>query len=633
MFPSSTVDSTFSQISQFDGNDTVEDDGMDITGLTEAEIYALDPELIETAYTVIDNQDITYKYTVNRDNQTKRLIENAKKAAYDVTYKDFKSIDGNRLPTNANVEFNAGVYMSAIKPALIAVQEGWKTVVFGTSMTCQKLSNRMDKSGNHLVCTQLTLLLTNLFEGLSNSKVVMHFYHTDDKLQIQGSSLLSRVSTAEWMVEHFIKPMAAQHLEGNSDMIGSINREILSRKQCCFCKSVVNHSASNIKDQTLPCYRCNRIFHKRCTDRRNSRSNWRKQPWFCQYCILNSDVGKQVEEQPTPGNDDLNTAAQTFHPSGSSQSTFQPDRVRFNTAAQSIQPLGTSQLTLQPGNDGLNISAQPFQPSGSSQQSLQPTGRHSTSTNILLPPGSSELLHLNDLDNHPPGTNPPETQYPNAISIHPSGRSGPTQQSGSNPYTGIQAPRFPTTSTRQRSSNVNVTDAEAEFNKTALNSCRSTITQQEAELKRLNECLVIRNKRILQLELQIGHASDVISSRDGQDDSNKQDNKALLQTIEKLADKISQLQNIPSTNIVVNSCQTGKPEVTKQSMSTQTQDAGSYPNTTPDLSKKPDETADSTCEMCVSGFVDDEDLSRHIQETHNPISTGQTDELPDQNPL
>ena len=148
-----SVDLMVDLIHQFDGNDTVEDDGMNIVGLTEAEIYALDPDLIETGYTVENDQNINYGYTVNKDNQMNRLRENAKKDAYDVTYKDFKTIAGSRIATNANIEFNAGLYMSAIKPALLAVHEGWKTVLFGTSITCNKISNRMDKTGKHLVCT------------------------------------------------------------------------------------------------------------------------------------------------------------------------------------------------------------------------------------------------------------------------------------------------------------------------------------------------------------------------------------------------------------------------------------------------------------------------------------------------
>ena len=78
-------------------------------------------------------------------------------------------------------------------------------------------------------------------------------------------------------------------------------------------------------------------------------------------------------------------------------------------------------------------------------------------------------------------------------------------------------PRFPSNSIRQRSSDVPITDPEREFEKTALDTCRGTIIQQEAELKRLNEGLDIRNKRIMQLDSQMGIASTFISSRDAQE--------------------------------------------------------------------------------------------------------------------
>ena len=53
----------------------------------------------------------------------------------------------------------------------------------------------------------------------------------------------------------------------------------------------------------------------------------------------------------------------------------------------------------------------------------------------------------------------------------------------------VDPPRFPKNVTRQKSSNVNVTDPEKEFLNTAVNSCRSTIVQQETELKKLRESL------------------------------------------------------------------------------------------------------------------------------------------------
>ena len=103
-------------------------------------------------------------------------------------------------------------------------------------------------------------------------------------------------------------------------------------------------------------------------------------------------------------------------------------------------------------------------------------------------------------------------------------------------------------------SNVNISNADDEFQRTALNTCRRTITQQGAEIKKLKEALDIRNKRILQLEAQIGHASDLFSDRASHDDPNNTLYKDLFRTVERLAEKVSQSHNVPSTNIVINSC-------------------------------------------------------------------------------
>ena len=90
-------------------------------------------------------------------------------------------------------------------------------------------------------------------------------------------------------------------------------------------------------------------------------------------------------------------------------------------------------------------------------------------------------------------------------------------------------PVFPNTMTRQRGSNLATENPELEFHKTALSACRSTIAQQEAELKRLNEALDIRNKRILQLESQLGQACDFYAQRDSPEDNTAtKDNTATM---------------------------------------------------------------------------------------------------------
>ena len=120
-------------------------------------------------------------------------------------------------------------------------------------------------------------------------------------------------------------------------------------------------------------------------------------------------------------------------------------------------------------------------------------------------------------------------------------------------------PKFPTTATRQRSSNVNINNAEIEFTKTALSACRSTISQQEMELRRLKETLEIRNKRITQLEAQVTHASGLISSRNTPTDISEDKLAAIVVKIENLATSVEKLHSLsshPSNHIVVNSCHT-----------------------------------------------------------------------------
>ena len=112
---------------------------------------------------------------------------------------------------------------------------------------------------------------------------------------------------------------------------------------------------------------------------------------------------------------------------------------------------------------------------------------------------------------------------------------------------------------------------EAEFNKTALNTCRSTIAQQEVELKRLKEVAAIRNKRILQLEELVGHASESIDSRDNSSGSAEISPHTILSRLEQLEIKLAKLQPSQAcNNIVINSCQPSS-YLKQNNVSTQTE--------------------------------------------------------------
>ena len=77
----------------------------------------------------------------------------------------------------------------------------------------------------------------------------------------------------------------------------------------------------------------------------------------------------------------------------------------------------------------------------------------------------------------------------------------------------------------------------------------------------------IRNKRIMQLESQVGHAGDLLATRN--DSCPNPTNNDILQKMDKLMDKLSFLSNPASTNIVINTCQKENVIIKSTAVSTQ----------------------------------------------------------------
>ena len=94
-------------IPQVDGNDSIESIDVDVV-----------PIDLPARMTPSFTPSMSYNYTLNRENQARRLTENASKPSLNIVGKDIKSIHGKQQPASITVEFNAGVYMSAIKTVL-----------------------------------------------------------------------------------------------------------------------------------------------------------------------------------------------------------------------------------------------------------------------------------------------------------------------------------------------------------------------------------------------------------------------------------------------------------------------------------------------------------------------------------
>ena len=188
---------------------------------------------------------------------------------------------------------------------------------------------------------------------------------------------------------------------------------------------------------------------------------------------------------------------------------------------------------------------------------------HSASTSQPAPPSQLGATSQPAAPSQPAATTQPAAPSLPAAPSQPNGpgHSASTITASSQPHdlqqqpTPPSRPRFPNTAARQRSSNVNVDNPELEFLKTALSSLRSTVSQQEVENKRLKETLEIRNKRIVNLEAQIGHASDLIADRDIPTHHSDITFKAMGEKIDLISKKVEKLAELhPLNNIVINSC-------------------------------------------------------------------------------
>ena len=186
-----SVSSMETDILQFDGNDTVmTEDPMTPANLHQpSSIDLSDPALLSASGSLSGSRprDMPLHYTINQGNQARRLLENTNRPELVIWYNCPQTINGIEHPTNVSIDCNAGVYLTAVKPALEVIVKGWQTEILSTLISCDDIIDRNEMSGRK-VFTKLVLFLTERVTPSVKSKVVLHFYHTSCTVQAQGSS-------------------------------------------------------------------------------------------------------------------------------------------------------------------------------------------------------------------------------------------------------------------------------------------------------------------------------------------------------------------------------------------------------------------------------------------------------------
>ena len=529
-------------------------------------------------------QDLTFNYSLNAENQANRLIKGAHRPPMSVTYNNFQTINDVQCALNATIECNSGVYLTAIKPALQAVTLDWSIEIDQWAVLCTMVSNRQDSTGMHLVNTQLKLSITSKEQDSAIShQITLHFYHTNDKILIQSSSIMSPgISAAAWLVKRFIEPLATEHVANHQHSIDEVNSAILSSSVssgdlvCSSCASKILSTACKAKDQPLGCIKCNRTFHKKCTNRSGARSsNWNKDPWICPDCTCTVPAVGQTEETPRSAQSLLSLPLYTTGPStipttrqGPSMS---PVAILSQRRAFSLQ----EDEGLDDDNDEVRA--------------------NDVSTPVLR---NQALLHVPAV---------------NTLASQPQ--------------------RYPNNSIRQRNSNIAAMHPEQEFHKAALDACRSTIVQQEADIKTLKESLDIRNKKILQLEGQVGVAKSYLSARDPtpKDYSPATEEFSHLKAvIDMIMTKLSSISDNfsvrpPVVNVYNSTCHSSKPLMTSTSTQTLANTVPTIPTDTFTTDTLLDDEMDEagateailTCTICHNTFQSNQQLDSHMENHHD----------------
>ena len=136
-----------------------------------------------------------------------------------------------------------------------------------------------------------------------------------------------------------------------------------------------------------------------------------------------------------------------------------------------------------------------------------------------------------------------------------------------------------------------------------IDTCRSTVAQQEAEIKKLKESLSVRNKRVIQLESQVGEAANQIAGRHSVEPSTIPDpaTSKLEETLIRIMSKLEQPQPVITINNNQNGLPAAKPSQSNQSSQT-------------------------SCNLCKCTTQPEAHLKPHIENVHVQSSTEPSDE-------
>ena len=157
---------------------------------------------------------------------------------------------------------------------------------------------------------------TNIFQGHELDSQIQQIDHVDSErkqeaeCELEEASPKEDINVTELFCEKCDETFSQKNeLERHVELHSFADKLSLTFHLCKSCDKPVN-----TKDLKIQCSKCIFIFHKRCTDRKDARRNWRSSSWTCEKCSFTPIIPAITSNQQEDARDTLNPDADVFLP-------------------------------------------------------------------------------------------------------------------------------------------------------------------------------------------------------------------------------------------------------------------------------------------------------------------------------
>ena len=433
-------------------------------------------------------------FALNKKKHMNNLKKDAVIEDYQVTFNNFNE--------NVNIKCSSGFFLAVANPALLVLAKESFDVSRINNMDIQCMNNRISLDICDLQINNVYFFnIVDPTDKVIIANVTIHCHITTKLIQLQGSKVIGGEKAPVWFFHNILKETFKKESENRKDQIVNVNKIIINNRS----KTVSNGE----------CNLCEKTYKTEVGLQKHKSAKHKSDKPLSDKKRTVTEVGEDSDEDYSPPQKTvaLGTPPQKCLRSSSNENSF-PSLCNLNKSPGDppfIDPGGNTGNKSGSENNLLRITYQPFEEEIGYIDKTNDLQKHDGEnheadvTDVLASQLESCSLNAGA-----------ETFKPKKTTID-------ILNPFSDPANIASKQKFPSNSKRQKSSNINSQNPESEFLMTALNSCKSTIAQQEIEIKRLKESLELRNMRIMNLEEQLSSAVKYHAARPNLNEENVSD--------------------------------------------------------------------------------------------------------------